>query len=89
MTAKLRQFIQEEYAVVGQRHVAWHRHLAAPDQPDIRDGVMGGAKPPRRNDRRAVTGEASNTMDARRLSGFSQGHLRQDGGAPPCQLRRA
>jgi hypothetical protein len=49
MTAKLRQFIQEEYAVVGQRHVARHRHVAAPDQPDIRDGVMGG------RNRRVVT----------------------------------
>jgi hypothetical protein len=43
MTATLRQFIQEEGAVVGQRHVAWHRHVAPADQPDIGDGVMGGA----------------------------------------------
>jgi hypothetical protein len=43
MTAKRRQFIQEEDAVVGQRHVALPRHLAAADQLDIRDGVMGGA----------------------------------------------
>ena len=44
MTTKLRPFIQEEDAVVGQRHVARQRHLAPTDQPDIRDGVMGGAK---------------------------------------------
>jgi hypothetical protein len=27
----LKQFIQEEYAVVGQRHAARHRHLAPAD----------------------------------------------------------
>jgi hypothetical protein len=43
MTAALGQFIQEEHAMVGQRHLARHRHVAAADQPDIRDGVMGGA----------------------------------------------
>ena len=31
MTAKLGPFIQEENAVVGQRHVAWHRHVAFTD----------------------------------------------------------
>jgi hypothetical protein len=41
MTAELGPFIQEEDAVVGQRHVARHRHGAPADQPDIRDGVMG------------------------------------------------
>ena len=41
MTAKLRQFIQEEDAVVGQQYVAWHRHVAPTDQPCIRDGVVG------------------------------------------------
>jgi hypothetical protein len=43
MMATLGQFIQEEDAVVGERHVAWHRHVAPADQPDIRDGVMRGA----------------------------------------------
>jgi hypothetical protein len=31
MTAKLRQFIQEEDAVVGQRHFTPHRHVAPAD----------------------------------------------------------
>jgi hypothetical protein len=44
MAAELGQFIQEAHAVVGQRHLARHRHLAAADQPHIRDGMMGGAK---------------------------------------------
>jgi hypothetical protein len=43
MAAELGQFIQEEDAVVGQRHFARQRHLAAPDQPHLGDGERGGA----------------------------------------------
>ena len=43
MAAELGPFIQEEHAVVGQRHVARHRHVAPADQPRIRDGMVGGA----------------------------------------------
>jgi hypothetical protein len=32
---------QEEHAMVGKRHVAQHRHVAAADQPCIQDGMMG------------------------------------------------
>ena len=49
----------------------------------------GGAKGVRRDQRWAVTGAAGDAMDARRLNGLSQGHLRQDGGQPPHQPRRA
>jgi hypothetical protein len=42
MAAELRQFIQNEDAVVRQRHFAGHRDLPAPDQPHIGDGVAGG-----------------------------------------------
>jgi hypothetical protein len=38
---ELGQFIQEAHAVVRQRHVARHQHLAVADQADIPDGVMG------------------------------------------------
>jgi hypothetical protein len=48
MAAALRPFIQKENAVVRQRHFAGHRHLPATDQPDIRNGVVGSAKRPRR-----------------------------------------
>jgi hypothetical protein len=44
VAAALRQFIQEEHAVVCQRHVARPRHLSAADQPHIREGVMGARK---------------------------------------------
>jgi hypothetical protein len=56
MAAALGQLIQEGDAVVGQRHVARHRHMAATDQPDVRDGVMGGATRAGRHQRRARTG---------------------------------
>ena len=35
MAAELRQFIDKEHAIVGQRHVTRHRHVAPADQPDI------------------------------------------------------
>jgi hypothetical protein len=89
MTAKLRPFIQEEDAVVGQRHVARHRHVAPADQPDMRNGVMGGATRADRHPCGAVAGEASDTMDTCGLNGFGQGHPRHDGREPPGQHRLA
>jgi hypothetical protein len=44
MAAALGPCIQEEHAMVGQRHVARHRHMAPADQPRIRDGIVGRAK---------------------------------------------
>jgi hypothetical protein len=41
MAAEFREFIQEEHAMVGQRHVARHWHVAPADQPRIREGVVG------------------------------------------------
>ena len=43
MAAALGPCIQEAHAVVGQRHLAGHRHVAATDQPRIREGLVGGA----------------------------------------------
>jgi hypothetical protein len=39
MAAELGELIQKKHAMVGQRHLAWHRHMAPADQPRIRDGV--------------------------------------------------
>jgi hypothetical protein len=64
VAAELRQFIQQEHAVVRQRPLAGQRHLAPADQPHIRDGVMRGAKGARRDERRAITGEAGDAVDA-------------------------
>jgi hypothetical protein len=41
MAAARRPCIQEEHTVVGQRHLARHRHVVPADQPRIGDGVMG------------------------------------------------
>jgi hypothetical protein len=43
MAAELGPFIQEEHAVVCQRHIAGHRHVPPADQPRIQDGVVGRA----------------------------------------------
>jgi hypothetical protein len=59
-----------------------------PDQPDIRDGMMGGAKGAGRHQRGAVAGEAGDAMDARGLQRVGQTHGRHDGGQPPRQPRR-
>jgi hypothetical protein len=65
MAAELGPFIQEEHAVVGERHLAGHRDVAAADQPRIRDSMVGGAKRARRDQRRAVAGEAGDAVEAR------------------------
>ena len=44
VASELRQLVQKQDTVVCQRHFARHGHLATPDQPDIGDGVMRGAK---------------------------------------------
>ena len=79
MAAKLRQFIQEEDAVVGQRDFARHRHVAPTDQPDVRDGVVQGPKRTRRDQRRAVPGAAIAAIEAGGLEGFGQDQRRQKG----------
>jgi hypothetical protein len=89
MAAELGQFIQEEHAMVGQRHVSRHRHVASADQPRIRDGMVGRATWAGRDQRRAIAREASDAMDTRGLHGLGEGHRRQDGGEPPGEHRLA
>jgi hypothetical protein len=85
VAAELRPFIQKEDAVVGERHFARHRHLSPTDQPRIRDGVVGGAKWARRDQRRMLPGETGNTVHAGGLEGFGERHRRQDGAEPSRQ----
>jgi hypothetical protein len=87
MAAKFGELIQEQDAVMGQRHVARHRHVAPTDQSRIRDGVMGDPKWAGGDQRGAVAGEAGNAVDVRGLEGFGEGHGRLDGGEPPAQHR--
>jgi hypothetical protein len=89
MAFELRQFIQEAHAVVRPRHVPGQRHLAAAEQPDIRDSVMGGAKGARGDQGGAVAGEDGDAVDAGGFNGFGQGHRRQDGGEPARQYQLA
>jgi hypothetical protein len=89
MAAELGPFIQEEHAMMGQRHLAWHRHMADPDQPRIGDGMMGRAKRPGRHQRRTSPREAGDAVDTGGLNGLGEGHRRQNGGQPPRQPRRA
>jgi hypothetical protein len=60
MAAELGRLIQKEHAILGQRHLARHWHVAPADQPRIRDGVVGRATRAGRDQRRAVVGEAGN-----------------------------
>jgi hypothetical protein len=70
MAAALGEFIQEQHAVVGPRHLARPRHVAPTDQPHIGAGVMRGAARPGHDQHRVGAGEASDAMDARGLNGF-------------------
>jgi hypothetical protein len=89
MAAELGQFIQEEHAIVGQRHVTRHRHVAPADQPRIRDGVVGRATRAGRDQRRPGAGEAGDAVDTRGVEGFRQGHRRQHGREAAGQYRFA
>jgi hypothetical protein len=60
-----------------------------PDQPDIGDGMMGGATRAGGNPRPAVAGAAGDAVEARGLKDLGQGHRRQDGGESPGQHRLA
>jgi len=50
VAAELRPFIEQEHAMMCQRHVARPRHLASTDQAHIGDRVMGSATRARRDD---------------------------------------
>jgi hypothetical protein len=54
VASELREFIQEENAMVRQRHFPRHRQLAPTDQAYIGDRMVRGAKRARRHQRRAV-----------------------------------
>jgi hypothetical protein len=75
--------------MVGQRHLAGHRHVTPTDQPRIREGLVGRATRAGGDQGRAVAGAASDAVNSRGLKGFGEGHRRQNRGEPPCQHRRA
>jgi hypothetical protein len=76
MASALGEFIQKAHAMVGQRHLSRHRHVAAAEQPRIREGMVRHATRAGRDHRRAGAGEAGDAVAARGLKGFSQRHRR-------------
>jgi hypothetical protein len=44
MAPELGPFIPARHAVVGQRHLARHRHVTPADQPRSREGVVRGVR---------------------------------------------
>jgi hypothetical protein len=79
MTAKLGPFIQEEYAVVGQRDFARHGHVA--DQPRIRNGMARRGKRAGRDTHRADASKAGDTVEVCSVDGLDQ--------EPVCKDHRA
>jgi hypothetical protein len=75
--------------VVGQRHVARHRHVTPTDPSHVRDGLVGRPKRASRHQRGAGAGEAGDAVDTRRLNGLGEGHRRQDDDEPARQSRHA
>jgi hypothetical protein len=73
MAAELGPFIQQEHAMVGQRHFTRHRHVAPADQPRIRDGLVGRATRAGRDQCRTVAGEAGDAVDAGGVEGVGEG----------------
>jgi hypothetical protein len=65
------------------QHLPLHRHMAATDQPHIRDRVMRSAKRLGRDHRRSGADEAHDVIDARGLNGLGEGHRWEDGGEAP------
>jgi len=81
VAAELWPFIEKEHAMVCQRHVARHRHLAPTDQAHIGDRVMGGATRVCGDDR----GAAGDAVDASGVKGFGYrlpGDLEGEGQEP-------
>jgi hypothetical protein len=74
--------------MVRQRHVARDWHLSPSNQPHSREGVVGGATRPRRDESRAVAGETGNAMHVRGVEGVGEGQIRQDGGQMMASPRR-
>jgi hypothetical protein len=77
--------IQEEHAVVRQRHLARHGDVPTADLPHIRDCLRRRATRAGRDHRRAGGDAPGDAVDAGGLEGFRQGHRRQDGGQLPRQ----
>ena len=91
MAPELWPCIQEEHAVVRQRHLARPGEVPAAEQPHVRDRLMGGATRAGRDQGCAGAREAGDAVEARGLDGVSEDHRWQDGpeGAGQYRLPRS
>ena len=62
--------------MVREGHLSRHWHMAAADQPRIRDGLVGRATRAGRDQRRAVAGKTGDAVNPRGLNGLGEGHRR-------------
>src|SRR5262245_11999273 len=78
------------YAVVRQRQVTRHRHVAAADQPRIRDSMVGDTKRASRHQRGAVASEAGDALNTHGRNGLGIGYIGSNAGrlAPQPRLAR-
>jgi hypothetical protein len=79
---ELGKFVEEEHAIVGQADFAGTGIGRASDEPDIGDGVMGGAEGAAADEAFPRRDQPGDTVDAGGFDGFFEGKGREDGGEP-------
>jgi hypothetical protein len=89
MALELGQLIQEQDAVVRQRHLTGHGQLTTADHADIGNGMVRRAKGTRGDDGGVAAGPAGDTVGASGVQDFGQRHGWQDSGEPTGQDRYA
>ena len=72
---ELRQLVEEEHAVVGERHLARPGHVAAADQAGVGDGVVGRAERPGDEQRCLLRQQPGDGIDLGGLEGLVQGQI--------------
>ena len=78
--AEFRQFIQEQYALVSHRDLAWAGIAAAAGQAGIGDGMVGIAEGTGCHQGLLGRQHTHHRIDLADLQGFLPGHIRQDTG---------
>ena len=86
---ELRQLVEEENAVMGQRDLARRRRTAAADHAGVADRVMRRAERPAFHQRLVRRQPAHRAVDARRLQALGRRQRRQDRRQPLRQHRLA
>ena len=89
VAAKFGQLVEEEYAVMGERHLTWTRVRTAADETRVRNGVVRGAEGPGGDEGLAYGQDAGDRMDLGGGERLLQGGWREDrgqaaGGAWSC-----